>query len=169
MDREQLRIRLRTLVWLALPLTVLLGVPAWLREWAREPGPARWGLWQWIGLWLMANGAGLAGWCVYLFIIVGEGTPVPWDPPKRFVLGGPYGVVRNPMMLGALTLLAGQVLLCQSRTGLVYTMLMAGAVWAFVRFVEEPQLAKRYGPPYADYCRQVPRWMPRVPGCGKSG
>ena len=156
-------VALRLLIWLTLPLLLFVGVPAWLRDWAQEPMPSRWGLWQWLGAWLIANGTGLLGWCVYLFLAVGQGTPVPWDPPKRFVLGGPYRMVRNPMVLGALTLLAGQALWCQSRTGWAYTVLMAGAVWAFVRFVEEPQLRRRYGQNYTDYCQRVPRWIPRLP------
>lgn len=28
----------------------------------------------------------------------GRGTLAPWDPPRRFVVRGPYRYVRNPMI-----------------------------------------------------------------------
>ncbi len=167
MDRL-FRIRVITFVWLLIPLGLLVAAPAWLRDVAHEAGPAHWGIAQWIGAWLMINGVGLMGWCVYLFNVVGQGTPVPWEAPQRFVLSGPYRFVRNPMALGALMLLAGQALAFQSRTGGMYTLIAGCAAWALIRCVEEPQLRRRYGQNYADYCREVPRWMPRLPERRKS-
>lgn len=38
----------------------------------------------------------------------------------------------------------------------------------FVVSYEEPTLERRFGPPYADYKRRVPRWLPRRPR-GRSG
>jgi protein-S-isoprenylcysteine O-methyltransferase Ste14 len=32
----------------------------------------------------------------------------------------------------------------------------------FVRFYEEPTLRKRFGAEYEEYCRNVPRWVPRI-------
>ena len=163
MNRQLFHICLRTLAWLILPLTFIVAVPAWLRHVVHEAGPSPWGIAQWVGAWLIANGAGLMGWCVYLFVVAGQDTPVPWDPPKRFVLSGPYRFVRNPMALGALMLLAGQALIFESRTGWAYAVAVGCAVWAFIRFIEEPQLRHRFGQNYTDYCRRVPRWIPRLP------
>jgi protein-S-isoprenylcysteine O-methyltransferase Ste14 len=32
----------------------------------------------------------------------------------------------------------------------------------FVLFVEEPSLRKKFGAEYEEYCRRVPRWIPRL-------
>ena len=42
---------------------------------------------------------------VRLFTTKGEGTPAPWDPPKKFIVLGPYRYVRNPMLIGVLIFL----------------------------------------------------------------
>jgi protein-S-isoprenylcysteine O-methyltransferase Ste14 len=34
-------------------------------------------------------------------------------------------------------------------------------VISFVLFVEEPQLTLKFGAEYEEYCRRVPRWLPR--------
>jgi protein-S-isoprenylcysteine O-methyltransferase Ste14 len=168
MDRELLRIRVRTLGWLALPLVVVVAVPAWLRGWAHEAVPARWGVWQWVGAWLIANGLGLGGWCVSLLMTQGRGAPIPWHPPQRLVAAGPYRGVRNPMMWGLVLILAGQAVLFESRRGLAYTAAVILLIVVWVRGVEEPQLRRRFGQAYAEYCRQVPRWVPRLPARRKS-
>ena len=156
------RIRLRTLGWcVCFPVTFLGFVPWWLHR--RLEGPLAWegSFQQWIGLWLILNGLGLAGWCVNLFNVQGRGTPVPFDPPARFVASGPYRVVRNPMVIGLLLFLLGEAALYQSRAVAVYFLAVMSLAAAFVRWVEEPDLERRFGPPYLAYKRQVPRWVPR--------
>ncbi|WP_282121258.1 hypothetical protein [Ruegeria atlantica] len=37
-----------------------------------------------------------------LFVLEGYGTPAPWDPPQRIVVGGPYRYVRNTMLSSAI-------------------------------------------------------------------
>jgi protein-S-isoprenylcysteine O-methyltransferase Ste14 len=32
----------------------------------------------------------------------------------------------------------------------------------FVLFYEEPVLRRKFGAEYEDYCRRVPRWLPRL-------
>ena len=44
----------------------------------------------------------------------GEGTLAPWDPPRRFVVEGPYRYVRNPMISGVIFLLAGEAAILRS-------------------------------------------------------
>src|ERR671911_1500295 len=90
------------------------------------------------------------------FVVEGFGTPAPVAAPERLVVGGAYRYVRNPMYVAVLTAIVGQALLL-SRLGLV---LYAGVVWAavaaFVRFYEEPILARRFGADYEAYRRAVP-------------
>jgi len=159
---ELIRVRLRTLVWFILfPLPFIGLIPWWLHR--RFEGPSIWhsSLWQWLGLWLILNGVGLAGWCVNLFNVAGQGTPAPFDPPTQFVVAGPYHYVRNPMMLGMLLVLGGEVALYQSRAVWIYTLVLMAGAYGFVRFWEEPELERRFGETYRDYKRRVPRWIPR--------
>src|SRR5215208_410154 len=96
------------------------------------------------------------------FVVEGLGTPAPVAAPERLVVGGAYRHVRNPMYVAVLTAIVGQSLLLD-RLGLV---LYAGVVWAavavFVRFYEEPTLARRFGADYEAYRRAVPAWLPRL-------
>ena len=159
---ELTRIRLRTLGWfLLLPGTFMGFIPWWLRQWFEGPFTWKGNVWQWVGIWLILNGIGLAGWCVNLFNVKGRGTPLPLDPPKRFVANGPYRFVRNPMVIGLWLVLAGQALLYQSLAVTIYLLLVVALAASFVRFVEEPDLERRFGPEYLAYKRQVPRWVPR--------
>jgi len=161
-------IQLRTVGWAIVPFTGLVVVPWWLRQLAHEPMPASMDAWQWVGVWLLVNGVGLAGWCVYLFNVVGQGTPLPMDPPKRFVVEGPYRVVRNPMVLGLLSIVIGEAVLFQSRVIAIYGVCLSIGAQCFVRYWEEPDLARRFGEAYRTYQHQVPRWIPHLPQRSKS-
>ena len=96
------------------------------------------------------------------FVVEGLGTPAPVAAPERLVVGGAYRHVRNPMYVAVLTTIVGQSLLL-GRLGLL---LYAGVTWlvvaAFVRFYEEPTLARRFGADYETYRRAVPAWWPRL-------
>lgn len=80
-------------------------------------------------------------------------TPYP-RPSRRagFVAHGPYDLVRHPIYLGGLLLLAGVSLLL-SPWALVATGAL-GILWALKARVEERFLRERY-PQYADYCRRT--------------
>ncbi len=161
---ELTRIRLRTLVWLFLIPIPLIGIlPAWLHH--HLEGRFTWAptLGQWLGVWLILNGLGLAGWCVTLFNVRGRGTPLPHDPPKHFVAEGPYRWTRNPMFLSVFLLVAGEGLLYQSSVLLLYLLLVISVAHLFVVLVEEPDLRRRFGAAYDAYHRQVPRWIPKSP------
>jgi protein-S-isoprenylcysteine O-methyltransferase Ste14 len=160
---ELTRVRRRTLGWLVLFPGALLGWVPWrLHHTTGGTGVWEGSVFQWLAVWLILNGVGLAGWCVHLFNVEGRGTPVPCDPPKTFVVSGPYRFVRNPMALGWLIILAGEVMLYNARAVFLYWIGLLVAIVCFVRFFEEPQLAKRFGACYAAYQREVPRWIPRT-------
>ncbi|MBI3088362.1 MAG: isoprenylcysteine carboxylmethyltransferase family protein [Candidatus Omnitrophica bacterium] len=157
------RIRLRTLGWSVLPITVMVLVPWLLSRLAHETVAWHGSPGQWLGAWLLLNGLGVMGWCVNLFNVEGQGTPLPLDPPRRFVAGGPYRYVRNPMMWGLFLTLGGEALLCRSAILWWYLVLIIVLASLFVRLYEEPELTQRFGPTYGEYRRQVPRWIPRLP------
>ena len=80
------------------------------------------------------------------------------------VTDGPFRYVRNPIYLAGITLLLGAGLLYAPwRTvdfGLPLLLLLYFHV-AVVR-LEEPELRRRYGSKYQEYCERVPRWLPQL-------
>ena len=148
-----------------LPFTVAIVIPIWL---ARQQGTAlmpgadvpRLGV-QALGLALMAVGLLLFGASLRRFASEGEGTLAPWDPPRRLVIRGPYRHVRNPMISGVLLVLFGEAALLLSRPHLTWALLCLGINAVYIPLLEEPLLALRFGDAYREYCRHVPRLVPR--------
>jgi protein-S-isoprenylcysteine O-methyltransferase Ste14 len=100
-------------------------------------------------------------WVSQAFVRFGKGTPAPFDPPRQFVARGLYRFVRNPMYLGAVLVILGEALLFWSWHLLAYAAAMLTMLHFFVIFYEESSLLRRFGEPYQDYLRTVPRWFPR--------
>lgn len=115
-----------------------------------------------LGVAIGLAGAGLALWCILTFVFVGKGTPAPFDPPRRLVIGGPYRYARNPMYLGAGLVLGGAALYYRSGALLGYAVLFLIAGHLFVVWYEEPTLTRLFGEDYQEYRRSVPRWLPRM-------
>ncbi len=113
-----------------------------------------------LGIALMAAGGTLALACVATFVTRGEGTPAPFDPPRKFVAVGPYKLVRNPMYVGGFVVLFGFGLYEQSPAILVFTLPWLLAAHLFVIAYEEPHLRATFGGTYDAYCRSVRRWLP---------
>ncbi len=107
-------------------------------------------------------GAALCIACIGTFVVVGRGTPAPFDAPRRFVAVGPYRYVRNPMYIGGAILLAGFALYLRSGAGLLFCLPWLLMFHLFVLLYEEPTLRGKFGPSYQTYCKSVPRWIPRL-------
>ncbi len=114
-----------------------------------------------LGIAVMLAGGTVALACVATFVVRGEGTPAPMDPPRKFVAVGPYKFVRNPMYIGGFIVLAGFGLYQQSPAILLFTLPWLLAAHLFVILYEEPHLRATFGPPYDAYCHSVRRWLPR--------
>ena len=98
------------------------------------------------------------------FATEGVGIPVPTEPTSRqLTIGGPYRYVRNPLYLAIVLAITGQALLISRPVLLAYAAVMLAAFVAFVRWFEEPTLARRFGAEYEAYRRLVPGWWPRPP------
>jgi protein-S-isoprenylcysteine O-methyltransferase Ste14 len=115
-----------------------------------------------LGVALLAIGGALALACIVTFVIRGEGTPAPFDPPRKFVAAGPYRFVRNPMYLGACILLVGFGLYEHSPAILFFALPWLLFAHLFVILYEEPHLRATFGAPYDIYCHSVRRWLPRL-------
>ena len=116
-----------------------------------------------VGIMLMVAGGILALACVATFVTRGEGTPAPFDPPRKFVAAGPYKFVRNPMYVGAFVVLFGFGLYEHSPAILLFTLPWLVLAHLFVIAYEEPHLRATFGTAYEAYCRSVRRWLPAVP------
>ena len=90
----------------------------------------------------------------------GRGTLAPWDPPRLLVVNGPYQYVRNPMISGVLFVVAGEALVLLSSPHAAWAAFFMLVNLVYIRFVEEPQLARRFGPGYDVYREAVPRFVP---------
>ncbi|SRR5258707_15531594 len=110
-------------------------------------------------LWLI--GSLVLLWCFRDFLVKGRGTPAPIDPPKNLVVTGLYCYVRNPMYVGVLTIVIGHFLWFKTIWMIGYAVLVFVAFYSFVTLYEEPHLRETFGAVYEDYCKRVPRWIPK--------
>jgi protein-S-isoprenylcysteine O-methyltransferase Ste14 len=83
--------------------------------------------------------------------------------PTEFMVRGPFRCVRNPMSLGAVTMMLGLALFSRSISILLFSALLLLLIHTFVVFVEEPGLEKRFGESYLKYKHSVNRWLPTFP------
>ncbi|MGH7894546.1 MAG: methyltransferase family protein [Candidatus Binatia bacterium] len=125
-----------------------MGWPRWESDVARVLG----------GIVIIA-GIAVALYCSSLFARIGQGTPVPIEPPTRLVVAGLYRYSRNPMYVADVVILLGLFLHRGDLTLLLYVGLFVATTHAWVVLREEPVLRKRFGDDYARYERAVPRWI----------
>jgi protein-S-isoprenylcysteine O-methyltransferase Ste14 len=147
--------------FVAAPGTVVGLIPWLITHWEmREPLP----------YWDVARVAGVLLICAGLIPVVhafmqfvkAGGTPMPIAPTRHLVVNGFNRYIRNPMYFGLLIVIVGQALLFGQPSLLWY----AAAAWvvmaSFVRWYEEPTLARDFGAEYEAYRRAVPAWWPRL-------
>lgn len=105
------------------------------------------------GFWVALAGEGLRTWA--------SGTI---RKNEELATGGPYALTRNPLYLGNFLIGLG-VAIMGGR--LLFVILLAIAflpVYRALILKEEKRLLERYGEAFRDYCRRVPRFVPRVGG-----
>jgi protein-S-isoprenylcysteine O-methyltransferase Ste14 len=146
--------------FLAAPAIVAGAVP-WLIMGGYRGGPALAFL-AVPGALLVLSGLGFLLHAFARFALEGGGTPAPVAPTERLVVGGVYRHVRNPMYLAVIAIIVGQALIFGQWLLLAYAALVAAVTASFVRFYEEPTLARRYGAAYEAYRSAVPGWLPRL-------
>ncbi|HUV32551.1 MAG TPA: isoprenylcysteine carboxylmethyltransferase family protein [Devosiaceae bacterium] len=114
--------------------------------------------WQfWLGLALSVLAIGIAIMAARAFHRAGTQVD-PGRPSTTVVAGGPFAVVRNPIYVGFLLLLAGVSLV----VGLAWGLLLIPALWLSLHFFvvvrEERYLHGKFGETYDAYRRKVKRW-----------
>lgn len=115
-----------------------------------------------LGAQLMLMVAVLGVRAVMEFVQRGNGTPLPYDPPRQLVSSGPYSYVRNPMQLSmALVFVVAAVTLWNPwlvGAAVVATFYGAGlAEWH-----ENLELEERFGEQWISYRARVRPWLPRL-------
>lgn len=114
------------------------------------------------GTLLIISGLGLIIYTNKSFLKIGKGTLVPLDPPKNLIVDGVYRYVRNPMIIGALTLIFGETLIFASIELFVLFLMIFTVNHIYFVYSEEPGLTKRFCKEYIAYKKNVPRWVPRL-------
>ena len=113
-------------------------------------------------LFLLLLGGALIVRSIALFVGHGRGTLAPWDPPQQLLVRGIYRYVRNPMKIGLVFVLLAEVMVCRSVALAYWFGFFTTINVVYIQVWEEPDLLKRFGHHYSDYCNQVPRWIPRL-------
>ena len=114
------------------------------------------------GLGLLLVGLSLFVSSLRRFADDGKGTLAPWDPPRRLVIHGPYRYVRNPMISGVVFVLFGEALMLLSGPHAQWALIFLLINFIYIPLLEEQQLKARFGEAYIEYCRHVPRLVPRL-------
>jgi protein-S-isoprenylcysteine O-methyltransferase Ste14 len=119
------------------------------------------GIYRYLGLAPIILGVAIYIFCSGSFIFVGKGTPIPFTPTKDLIVTGLFRFVRNPLYIAGVLVLAGEAILFQSLGIFIYCLVMFG-VFNFHVLMEETLLAEKFGARYKQYCKSVPRWIPRL-------
>ncbi|WP_299522711.1 isoprenylcysteine carboxylmethyltransferase family protein [Winogradskyella sp.] len=117
------------------------------------------GFLSYLGIIFIILGLSIVIYCIYRFIVEGKGTLSPIHRTKALVVKGIYKYTRNPMYVGILIVLIGEVLFTSSLRLLVYTIVVAVAFHLFVIFIEEPRLTRDFKTDYLKYMNKVNRWF----------
>lgn len=148
---------LKQLVSFILPVTVLILVPLYIeKDISIKNVPT-----LLLGLLIMIIGLYAMIKSISAFIKIGKGTLAPWSPTKKLVIAGMYRYVRNPMIMGVLTVLIGESIAIMSMQILIWAGIFFLINTTYFVLCEEPDLERKFGDQYREYKRNVRRWVPR--------
>jgi protein-S-isoprenylcysteine O-methyltransferase Ste14 len=84
---------------------------------------------------------------------------------EDLITEGIYRHTRNPMYVGNVLILSGVALAVNTWT--CWLLATALGIFVYVAIIAaEDFLRGKFGPGFDDYCRDVPRWLPRLQGLG---
>jgi protein-S-isoprenylcysteine O-methyltransferase Ste14 len=114
-----------------------------------------------VGIIIMWLGTALAIWCAILMFLFGKGTFLVTSAPKKLMTRNIFGIIRNPMMWALYIIVFGEILTFGHFILLVWLIAMVRIIYLIVANYEEPQLERRFGESWKEYCLKVPPWIPR--------
>lgn len=118
-----------------------------------------------LGLVVAAGGQTIRAATIGLEYIVrgGRGHRVYADD---LVTGGLFAHVRNPLYVGKFFMAVGVGIATNSWPALVAICAAYGFMYHAIVLAEEEYLRAKFGAAFDDYCRDVPRWVPKLTGLG---
>ena len=115
-----------------------------------------------VGGLLAVGGFSLGIWSVQAQVDRGRGTPLPMAPTQELLTDGPFRYCRNPMTLGAILAYLGIAIAARTTAGIALVLAFGASLLAYLKFLEEPELAERFGAQYLRYKRATPFIIPLV-------
>lgn len=80
---------------------------------------------------------------------------------EELITGGPYAYVRHPLYVGSFVHALAYGFMSGRWESFLVVLPLFGLLYGAAVATEEAMLYKIFGEQYADYCRRVPRFMPR--------
>jgi len=118
------------------------------------------GLWPWFGIPVVFAGVACYVWALGQ-LLRRKTSALPGMAPVALETTGLYSHVRNPVLLGVVLILAGEAVNARSLLLAIYAAIYWLALDRLVAVREERDLCVVFGDRYLDYCRNVPRWLPK--------
>jgi len=84
------------------------------------------------------------------------------------VTKGLFQHTRNPMYVGKFLMVLGVGFASNRWPSLLAITLAYSFMYQCVTLAEEAYLRNKFGPAFDEYCRRVPRWLPRLSGLGET-
>lgn len=116
-----------------------------------------------LGLDFFICGAPWLIWAILWQLWKGKGTPVPLVPTRNFLPTGPYRFCRNPMMFGFFCYISGWAALFNQAGAYAAAAVLMALLLAQIKWVEEKELAERFGDAYLRYKKETPFFFPEIP------
>jgi len=111
-----------------------------------------------IGMTLLTGGLSLMGWGLVTFARARTAI-IPHRPARVLVRSGPYRFTRNPMYVGLTAAYVGSAFVLNTAWPIVMLPVVLTALVRLVVWREERHLSRKFGDAYAEYGRQVRRWL----------
>ena len=145
------------------PFSMLYIIPQFLMKLVKVKAEDGFGIpWvETIGIVIMWSATALAVWCAVLMFMFGKGTFFVTAAPKKILDRNIFGIVRNPMMWALYFIVFGEILTFGHIILIIWLIAMMRIIYLIVKNYEEPQLERRFGVEWKEYCEKVPGWIPR--------
>lgn len=146
----------------------IIGIPFIMYLVSGSPNLAEIGVFKWILLIVLAIvGIGLSVWSIVYMKNVGGGNPFDAfnhevaPRTSSLMTDGPYGICRNPMLLGVFIYHIG-VLIAIFSIGALLVFILEVLIMNVQVKKEEQRLRKDFGRDYDEYVRSSNRFFPKI-------